>query len=191
MQNKLEFVTGVSKTYHLGGNDWYAVEQDDDKVMLVDIDCRIGDEMLRTPWSDGDWKSEEGENGQAILDYVNKLADTYFDDIKYAIIPRTVEAGTGKLENAFMWPMSYEEFDNNKTIGSKIGCNANCSVWTRTFSGVINNDRFAWRVADIDGDLGDGSNVGNTLCVAPAFYLKKSAIDHITDDNEIIFVQNK
>ena len=187
MQSKLEFVTDGSKVYRLAGNDWYAVEEDDGKVMLVDTDCKIDDKALKTPWSNGDCRSEEGENGQCILDYVNKLADTYFSDIKYAIFPRIIDVGTDDLEDAYMWPMSYEEFKDHKDIGGKIVENANCFVWTRTFSGInSNNYRFAWDVDDFDGGLNGDNCVGNVYRVAPAFYLKKSAIDHISDDGKIV-----
>ena len=189
MQSKLEFVTDGSKVYHLTGNDWYAVTQDDDKVMLVDTDCKIANEELRSPWSNGDYRGEEGENGQVILDYVNRLADTYFSAIKHAIIPKTVEAGSGKLEDAYMWPMSYEEFEKHKVIGNKIVHNSNSFVWTRTFSGVSSNYnyRYALRVNSASGDL-YFFNCGVSIVyrVAPAFNLKKSAIDHISDDGEII-----
>ena len=117
MQSNFNFVTDSSKVYRLGGNDWYAVTQDNDKVMLVDTDCEVGGEELYTPWSDGNYRSKESENGQCILDYVNMFTDTYFSTVKHAIIPRTVEAGTGKLENALMWPMSCEEFKDHKDIG--------------------------------------------------------------------------
>ena len=184
MQSNLEFVTDGSVKYHLGGNDWYAVMQDDDKVMLVDTDCKIGDEELKTPWSDCDWKSESGKNGQCILNYCNNIADTYFNGIKHAIEPKAVEAGTGKLENAWMWPMSQEEFEEHKNIGGKIGRSGSV-VWTRTFSGVYSSSRWAWYLYSASGSL-DYSNVSFVFRVAPAFYLKKSAIDHISDDGEII-----
>ena len=177
---KFNFVTDGSKVYRLGGNDWYVVEQDEDKVMLVDTDCKIADEKLKTPWSDNNWESENGENGQTILDYVNDIADTYFNGIKYAIHPRTVNAGTGKLENAYMWPMSCEEFEEHKVIGGKIVENSDDLVWTRTFS----SNRRAWFVSDASGDLYNG--VVNVCHVAPAFNLKKSSIDYITEDGEIV-----
>ena len=180
---KFNFVTDGSVVYRLAGNEWYAVHEDDDKVILVDTDCKIGDEELKTPWSDGDYYSKEGENGQAILDYTNNLADTYFENIKYAIIPRTVETGTGKLENAWMWPMSYEEFKEHKDIGGKIVRNSNGNVWTRTFSGI--NYHFAWYLSNASGSLNSNNYVNDVYRVAPAFYLKKSEIDHINDNGEI------
>ena len=187
--NNVNFVTDGSKVYRLAGNEWYVVEQDDEMVMLVDTDCKIGDKTLKTPWSDRNYYSKEGENGQYILDYVNNLTDTYFNDIKHAIIPRTVEAGTCKLEDAYMWPMSCEEFKDHKVIGSKIVRNSNSFVWTRTFSGVSSNYnyRYAWRVNSASGDL-YFFNCGVSIVyrVAPAFNLKKSAIDHISDDGEIV-----
>lgn len=192
MQSNLEFVTDGSKVYRLGGNDWYAVEQDDGKVMLVDTDCQIAGKELETPWSDY-FLSEDGENGQTILNYVNNIADTYFNDIKHAIIPRSVEAGICKLENAYMWPMSKEEFGGNKVVGGKIGDkiahNFYSFVWTRTFSGVSSNSNYrcAWFVYSSGGSFsGSNSSVSVVFRVAPAFNLKKSAIDHITKDGEII-----
>ena len=184
---KFNFVTDGSVVYRLGGNDWYAVMEDDDKIMLVDTDCKIGDEELKTPWSDGDWLNEDGENGQAILDYCNSIANTYFSSIKHAIEPRTVEAGTYKLENAYMWAMSKEEFENHKNIGGKIVENSNSFVWTRTFSGIGSDyDRYAWFVYCAGGGLSSGGGVSVGFRVAPAFNLKKSAIDHINEDGEII-----
>ena len=191
MQNNVNFVTDGSKVYRLGGNDWYAVEQDDDKVMLVDTDCKIGDKNLWTWWSDP-YSGKEGENGQCVLDYCNNLIDKYFGKVKHVIIPRNVDAGTGELENAYMWPMSRQEFIDNKVIGGKIACNSNgnvCNVWTRTFSGIYGGSDdpcpCAWYVYG-GGDLSDSFNVYNMFHVAPAFYLRKSAIDHINDDGEIV-----
>ena len=185
---EFNFVTDGFK-YRLGSNDWYAIMEDNDRVMLVDTDCKIGDEELRTPWSDGNCCSEDGENGQCILDYVNNIADTYFSSIKYAIEPRTVDAGTGKLENALMWPMSCEEFKDHKDIGGKIVNNANNTnnfVWTRTFGGIFGSSyRCAWRVYSTNGNL-DFDDVNFMLRVAPTFYLRKSAIDHINEDGEIV-----
>ena len=186
---KFNFVTDGSVVYRLAGNEWYAVHEDDDKVILVDTDCKIGDEELKTPWSDGDCYSKEGENSQAILDYTNNLADTYFENIKYAIMPRTVEAGTSKLENAYMWPMSKEEFEEHKDIGGKIACNSYSFVWTRTFSGIYSNgNRCAWFAYNSGGGLSNSSYyyVSIAYRVAPAFNLKKSSIDHIREDGEII-----
>ena len=116
-------------------------------VMLVDTDCKVGDEELRSPWSSEYGDSPEAENSQCILNYVNELADTYFSGIKYAIMPRTVFAGTGKLEAAYMWPMSRSEFGDHKVISGNIVKNLNSHhIWTRSFAGVcINNiDRYAW-----------------------------------------------
>ena len=183
MQSNVEFVTDGSVKYHLAGNDWYAVMRDDDKVMLVDTDCEVGGEELKTRWSDGDWKSESGKNAQCILNYCNNIADTYFSTIKHAIIPRTVETGTGKLENVWMWPMSYEEFKEHKDIGGKIVRNSNGNVWTRTFSGI--NYHFAWYLSNASGSLNSNNYVNDVYRVAPAFYLKKSEIDHINDNGEI------
>ena len=187
MQSNVNFVTDGLVVYHLAGNDWYAVEQDDDKVMLVDTDCKIGDEKLETHWSDGGWTSKEGENGEAVLDYCNNLVDTYFSGIKHVITPRTVNAGTGELENALMWPMSYEEFKEHRNIGGKIVGNSNSIVWTRTFSGINGGgNRCAWYVNNAGGDLNIGGSVSFAYRVAPAFNLNKSSIDYITEDGEIV-----
>ena len=181
----LRFSTDGSGTYYLGGNEWYAVMQDDEKVMLVDTDCKIAGKELKTNWTDGFWTNEEGENGQCILNYTNDIADTYFNDIRHAIIPRAVNAGTCNLTNAWMWPMSYEEFDNSKTIGSKIVEKSGDNVWTRSFGGANSAEyRLVWGVKP--GAELCRFGVASSLCVAPAFYLKKSAIDHITDDGEIV-----
>ena len=186
MQNNLEFVTDGSVVYRLGGNDWYAVEQDEDKVMLVDTDCKVANEELKSPWSNGNCCSEDGENGQAILDYCNNLINTYFGSIKHAVVPRNVAAGTGKIESAYIWPMSFKEFASNRSVGDKLIEDANSSVWTRTFSGIYNDVCSAW-YGNVDVEsLGANYNVNNVFLVAPAFYLKKSAIDHVTEDGEIV-----
>ena len=190
MQSNLEFVTDGSKVYRLGGNDWYAVMEDNDKIMLVDTDCKIADEELKTPWSDGCFCNKGGENGRYILNYVNRLTDKYFSTIKYAIMPRTVDAGTWKLKNALMWPMSKEEFEGNKAVGSKIACSSNNPknlVWTRTFSGVSSFGYYcAWYVGNASGDLRNYNSIAGVFNVVPAFYLRKSVIDHISEDGEIV-----
>ena len=180
MQNKLEFVTGGSKVYRLAGNNWYAVTQDNDKVMLVDTDCKIAGEEL-DPYGCVDCAYADGENGQRILNYTNSIADKYFNNIKYAIEPRTVKADTGELENAYMWPMSKEEFEDHEDIGGKICKKIRGLVRTRTF---IGND-IVWHVYDAKGALVN-DNVCFAYSVAPAFYLRKSAIDHISEDGEIV-----
>ena len=179
------FVTDGSKVYRFGNNDWYAVEQDDDKVMLVDTDCKVGDIELEMPWSDGNWKTEDGENGQYILNYTNYIVYKYFGALSYAIEPRTVDAGTGKFHSAYMWPMSCEEFKDHKDIGGKIVKSVGSGVWTRTFSLCDNNGRYAWAVGSTDGALGS-FYVSSECRVAPAFYMRKSAIDHIEENGEII-----
>lgn len=191
---KFEFKTDGSVKYRLADNEWYAVTQDNDKVMLIDTDCKVGDEVLKTPWSNGNCRSEEGENGQAILDYVNNIADKYFNDIKYAIEPRTVEAGISKLEDAYMWSMSYEEFEKHKVIGSKIVKNSNSFdvVWTRTLSDISDvSYRYAWCVYKADSGFYSFYNgdVSYLHRVAPTFYLRKSAINHINEDGEIVLKQ--
>ena len=181
---KFEFKTDGSE-YELADNKWYAVTQDNEIVMLVDTDCKVSDEILRIHWSDGDYRSKNGENGQTILDYCNNIANTYLENIKYAIEPRTVTAGIGKLENAYMWLMSKDEFINNKTIGGKIVENSHSSIWTRTFFGNNYNVCFAWKISNCIGQVST-YNVNNFIKVAPSFYLKKSEIDYITKDNKII-----
>ena len=96
--------------------------------MLVDTDCKIADEELRTHWSSEYGDSPEAENGQCILNYANELADTYFSDIKYAIMPRTVFACIGKLEAAYMWPMSRSEFGEHKAISGNIVKNSKSHI---------------------------------------------------------------
>ena len=188
MQSNVKFVTDGSKVYRLAGNAWYAVMEDNDRVMLVDTDCKIDNEDLRTPWSNNDCKSADGKNGQAILDYCNNLVNTYFSNIKYAIVPRNVEAGAGKIESAYMWSMSKSEFGDHKVISGNIVKNSNSHIWTRSFAGVCFNniDRYAWYLGDPAGILYSSNYVNYVLRVAPAFYLRKSAIDHVSDDGEII-----
>ena len=52
------FVTDGSVVYYLAGNGWYAVTQDDDKVMLIDTDCKIAGKRQRTYWSEDDWDNK-------------------------------------------------------------------------------------------------------------------------------------
>ena len=60
-------------------------------------------------------------------------------------------------------------------------------MWTRTFSGInSNNNRYAWYVNNSGGGLSGNGNVSGAYRVAPAFNLKKSSIDHIREDGEII-----
>ena len=185
-----KFMFDENKVYHLADNDWYAVMQDNYRVMLVDTDSKIGTEMLRTPWSDEPEYDEKGESGQCILNYCNNLADTYFSGIKYAIEPRTVTAGSGRIEDAWIWPMSKEEFERNQKNNCSIIFDSKGGVWTRTFGYFVCNGEFCCIYnAYTLGRNGNGfscSNVDDTFNVAPAFYLRKSAIDHITDDGEIV-----
>ena len=44
----------------------------------------------------------------------------------------------------------------------------------------------AYRLGDPAGILYSSNYVNYVLRVAPAFYLRKSAIDHVSDDGEII-----
>ncbi len=185
----------VNKTYHLAGNDWYMVTEDDDKMMLVDTDCKVGDEVSKIDeinicWSYNDSNTKGSESGRRLLEQTNDIANEHFADIKYAIIPRTVTAGTCTLDDAYMWPMSKEEFNNHKSIGGKIVKNSDGAVWTRTFSSIVDDDRYAWCLSSTTGNIGDKNNnyVDSFLHVAPAFYLRKSAIDHITENGEIVLI---
>ena len=183
------FVTDGSVVYYLAGNGWYAVTQDDDKVMLIDTDCKIAGKRQRTYWSEDDWDNKRSGDGEYLLQSCNALSNTYFKNIQYAIEPRTVTAGIGTLENAYMWPMSKEEFDANKVVGNKIIENACDNVWTRTFSNtsICNNSCLTWRVYSSVGAIYDDS-ISHIFSVAPAFYLKKSAIDHINENGRIVLM---
>ena len=185
--NNFNFVTDGSREYSLAENNWFAVEQDDEKVMLVDTDCRKGKKFFEVKWSYNECDAPDGENGQALLDYANCIADMCFEDIKYAIIPRAVIAGTGKIENAYMWPMDRRDFSQHRSIGGKIFAAADYdNVWTCTLYGINGiNHIAAWC---IDNDYGEFSpyNVNNMGRIAPAFYLKKSAIDYVTEDGVIV-----
>jgi len=86
-----------------------------------------------------------------------------------------------------MWPMSKDEFDINKVVGGEIVRNTSNLVWTRTFGGVDScNYRCAWYVVSSGGGLNGSYDVSYLFHVAPTFYLRKSAIDHIAEDGEII-----
>ena len=191
--NNVYFVTGTAKIYRLCGNDWYAVEQDDEKVMLVDTDCKVSGEELRTPWTYAEYANDEdADNGQCILDYVNSMVDKHFSSIKHAIIPQDVDCvneyreGRGELQSAYMWAMSKNKFSEHRDIGGAIIDNADYWVWTRTFNERWDDYNFAWCVGISSGNLNGSSGVTYSLAVAPAFYLSKSAIDHIVEDGEII-----
>ena len=198
MNSKSNFITGTSEIYHLAGNDWYAVEQDDEKVMLVDTDCKVSGEELRTPWTYAKYAyDKDADNGQCILNYANSMVDKYFSSIKHAIIPRDVDcvnedgAGRGELRNAFMWAISENEFKQHKDIAGAISQNVNDWIWTRTFNERWNerwNDyNCAWCVDNSSGVLNNNFGyVTHSFAVAPAFYLSKAAIDHIAEDGEII-----
>ena len=158
---KFNFVTDGSVVYRLGGNEWYAVVENNYKVLLVDTDCKVGNEELSVPWLNNDWQSEDG---QSILDYCNSIADTYFGTIKWAIMPRIFDTGVKKSESVCMWPMPCDEFIKNNIVCKKVIKNSSGYVWLRT-------------LRDIGSDI---------FYIAPAFYLKKSAINQITEDGEIV-----
>ena len=216
--NNFNFVTGTTKVYHLAGNDWFAVSQDDETVLLVDTDAALprADGTLvglESEWSDGKWNTIGGENGQTLLDYTNKLVDKYLGKIKYAMRPISIACDyekcmyfsepknlKGSINEAYMFPLSYDELDSCRAIGGEIFKNSrkNCDnlknengdylhysvVWTNTFSGIYIY-RCAWCLYGAGGGL-NYSSVSNVCRVAPAFKLKKSLIDHITEDGEII-----
>ena len=220
--NNFNFVTGTTKIYRLAGNDWFAVSQDDETVLLVDTDAALprADGTLvglESEWSDGACKSIDSEDGQALLDYTNKLVDKYLGKIKYAMRPISIACDyekrmyfsepknlKGSIYEAYMFPLSCDEFCNCSDIGSKIYQNSkgnrdnlkneigdnisNSSVWTRTFGGVgSSNNRFAWYVGGASGGLNSNYGyVSNLYRVAPAFNLKKSCIIRINPDGEII-----
>ena len=188
MQSNVNFVTDGSKVYHLGGNDWYAVTQDKDKVMLVDTDCNVNGNKFEAMWHRGCCDIVASDDGQDILNYCNDIAVKCFAGIKHAIEPKSVEAGTGKLKNAWMWPMSKEECKSNQVVSGKIIENSKTAIWTRTFS-CVHEDyyrrRFAWAVFNLKGGCKEFS-VDYEMGVAPAFYLKKAAIDHIAEDGKIV-----
>ena len=220
--NNFNFVTGTTKVYHLAGNDWFAVSQNDETVLLVDTDAALPRANgilvgLECKWSDGALKSIDGENGQTLLDYANGLTDKYFGKIKYAMKQINIACDYeeymcfsepknlgGNVANAYMFPLSYDELNTCRAIGGKIyqnskgnrdnlkneiGDNISSSiVWTRTFSGIgSGNYRFARCLYNASGSLSSSSNgVSDVFRVAPAFNLKKSLIDHITEDGEII-----
>lgn len=183
--DNFNFAIGTEQVYSLAGNDWFAVEQDDEKVMLVDTDCKKNGTFFETEWSYNECNSADGENGQALLECANCIADTYFSEIKYAIMPKTISAGTGKIENAYMWPMERSEFSRN--IAGKIFAAADYdNVWTCSLYGINGiNHIAAWCIDNDCGEFGV-CNVDNFCRIAPAFYLKKSAIDYVTDDGKII-----
>lgn len=187
--SNFNFVTGAEQVYSLAGNDWFAVSQDNEKVMLVDTDCQNEEKLLlfETEWSYNECDSADGQNGQALLECTNCIVDTCFSEIKYAIIPKTINAGTAKIENAYMWPMDRIEFSQHRDIGAKIFAQTGYeSVWTRSVYGVNGaNHIAAWCV---DNDYGELSPycVADICHIAPAFYLKKSAINYVTEEGLII-----
>ena len=197
--NNVNFVTGTKKVYRLCGNDWYAVEQDDEKVMLVDTDCKVASEELRTTWSC--WNDTKDftstNNGQYLLNYTNNLVDKYFSSIKHAIIPQDVDCvneygeGQGKLKNAYMWAMSKKEFLEHRDIGSKIFTNSKNCIWTRTFNENWESSHYSWYINSSVSRVNINSdNVIYHNSVAPAFYLKKSEILCLTENGEIILEKN-
>ena len=218
--NNFKFVTGTTKIYRLAGNDWFAVSQDDETVLLVDTDAALSRTDgtlvgLESRWSDGDWNSIDGEDGQTLLDYANGLTDKYFSKIKHAMKPISIACDykecmgfsepknlKGYIFNAYMFPLSYDELSTCNIIGGKIFKNSrenydklknenggnlsNCGVWTRTFSGVYSSFYCAWCRYSTRGGIDSSSSVGFPCRVAPAFNLKKSCIIHIAEDGEII-----
>lgn len=193
--------TGITKKYRLAGNDWYLVEEDNEKIMLVDTDCLPTD---NAGIFDGDavWSKDKSNNGQDLLNFANSLADKYFQNIKYAIIPRTVSCqnengeGSGLLENAYMWIMSLDELREHRDIGGAIYRNSGEDfIWTRTFCKEhifesSNRMNFAWAIGDENGKIYgacySGSDVYESNHIALTFYLNKDMIERITEDGEII-----
>lgn len=198
----IEIELAKHKTYHLAGNDWYLVEEDDGKMMLVDTDCMIAGNILETTWS----YSKNPTSGQHLLDYTNSLADEYFSAIEYAIIQRDIYCknekgeGQGKIKGAYMWPMSKKEFENHQDIGDLICTKVDndylvangisCCISTRTFSKKRENTNCGCELWLVRNGSCNSYRIYNasTAChlFAPAFYLNKAMIDHITEAGEII-----
>ena len=204
-----QIVTDGSVEYNLAGNAWYGIGTGDGYWTLVDTDAALpeGDGTLvglESKWSSGSYTSAAGENGQQLLDYTNGLATKYLSDLKGAIKTTDVKADfmkdsnftapnslKGSVNGAYLYPLSYADFNANKTVSGKIYTNADnnrtgsniknesgttlssSSVWTRTFIGIYsgNSNRSAWYVGGANGGLSNGGNVSNLFRVAPAFNL--------------------
>ena len=204
-----DIVTDGSVEYNLAGNAWYGIGKGDGYWTLVDTDAALpkGDGTLvglQSKWSSGPLNGVLGEDGQSLLDYTNGLADKYLSDLKGAIKTTDVKSDSvkynisgyvapsalkGSVSGAYLYPLSYIDFNNNKTIGGKIFKNAaknrndlktetnsglSVYVWTRTFAYVNkdNNYRYAWIVNESgEPTVINNFYVADNLRVAPAFNL--------------------
>lgn len=207
-----QIVTDGTVEYNLAGNAWYGIGTGDGYWTLVDTDAALpkGDGTLvglESKWSNGSYTDLNAENGQPLLDYTNGLADKYLSDLKGAIKTTDVAvdferadsykaptALNGSVNGAYLYPLSYADFNANKTIGGKIYTNAyrnrngvgsvaliknesggslnTDNIWTRSFAGVpgASNGRCAWFVGNASGGLGS-NYVSYLYRVAPAFNL--------------------
>ena len=155
-----QIVRDGSVEYNLAGNAWYGIKAGDGYWTLVDTDAALPKSDgtlvgLESVWSNGDYRGEEGENGQGLLDYTNGLVDKYLSDLKGAIKTTDVAvdfvkydnlqaptAFKGSVNGAYLYPLSYTDFIANKTVGGKI------------FKNADNNRSGANGVAQIKGESG-------------------------------------
>ena len=196
--DSLNFCTDGKKMYKVGEDDWLAVEQDDEKVLLVNAGLCKGIEF-GCKWSNASFPNDlKAQSGQNMLEFTNSLTDEYFGDIKRAIIPRDVSCrnedglGAGTIKEAFMWPLSKEELEAVPDIRDTICRNAENPVWTRTFAGYSKNDEIcrAWCASigedDEKGTFIELETTEDVCCVLPAFYLRKGAIGRIATNGKVI-----
>lgn len=196
--DSLTFCTDGKTLYKVGEDDWLAVSQNNEEVVLVNAGFCKGIEF-GCKWSDADFNNNlKAQSGQNILEYTNSLADEYYSDIKRAIVPRDVTCrnqrglGAGNIKDAYMWPMSKEELEAVPMVNDTICRNTGRPIWTRTFAEYSQTGESyrAWgSCIDEKSEKGIFMSIETTedfCCVLPAFCLRKSSIGRISANNKVV-----
>lgn len=199
MFTNFDLKTDATETYSLASNEWYCVCEFEKAIMLIDTDCMIGGEELKTHWSYvKDSRDKDGNNGQALLDYVNNFTNKYLSDIKHALLPTPITRcfneiyndGEGILYNAYAFSASGDFGIGANEILAAITKNTGELIWSREYAGVYGPEKrkyaFCINRKDERSSALIRAEVIEEHRVAPLILLKKPEIDHITADNEIV-----
>lgn len=179
-KENFHIVIGSKQIYKFAGNEWYAAEQDDEKILLIDIDAKIGDTLVETKWKKyKNCCSCCTDNGQCLADFTDALVNKYMFKVKEYILPKKLPCS----KYAYIWSVPVENF-----IRQEIGKGAICSVSNdyiglRTYVEELNTWNYAFFLKPIN------SNIFFTA-TAMACYIQKDAIDHIADNGEIVLSAN-
>lgn len=173
-------VIGSKQIYKFAGNDWYAAEQDDEKILLIDIDAKIGDTLVATKWKK--YKNCCNcctDNGQCLVDFTDDLVNKHMFKVKEYILPKKLTCS----KQAYIWTVSVENFIKEEIRKGAICSVSNDYIGLRTYVEELNT----WNYSFFLKSTNTNSFFNAT---AMACYLQKDEIDHIADNGEIVLSAN-